>query len=546
MIWDTEPVRHALVSPCPKQPGCWYDAPAAETAVNFFPWFCRFSAGKKAGSPFHLEPWQAWIVRQAYGWRRRDGRRLYRRVMIWVPRKNGKTELLAGVSHISLTALGALGGEVYSIAAHAEQAGIVFRAAQQMATYSPALAANYELRKGSIYCPALHTVFRPLSGQPHGKHGLKCLVLLGDEAHEWKDGDLYQFVRQSMGTWEEPMEWIISTAGLSEGYGLELWDECEKIADGSLDDPETLVVMFRADPEKDDLADPKVWAKANPNLGVSLEREWFASEVKKALQLPRHLNYVKRYHFNIWTSHEVRWLPADEWNACNSHPTDADYWRRLEHEMTGRPCWGGLDLASTRDTNALVWVFPPAGADDRFVVLPRFWWPRASAEAQMRSARIPIAKWEHEGAITLTDGNTADHDSILAQVLEDGARFKVMGLGVDRWNSHQITVDMVSAGVPAVIVEQRMATLSAPAKKLERLVLDGELDHGGHPVLRWQAANAAVRSDDQENIMPAKRRSTGKIDGIAALVTALAVETSGAAADNTYRGYMTASELTIA
>jgi len=534
--YDPAPVAHArALSPKPTFPGAWFDTATADRAVFFFPWFCRFTAGSgksagkivaHAGRAFELAPWQAWIVRQVFGWKRPDGTRLYRRVVIWVPRGNGKTDWAAGVSHLAMTGIGVEGAEVYSIAAHKDQASIVFNAATAMTSYSPALAKVYELRKTSIYCPETNAVFRPLSGKPTGKHGLKCHTLIGDEMHEWPTGDLHQFVRQSMLKWADPLEWLISTAGQNlDGYGHEIWDECEMIANGALDDPETLVVIFAAPPDAtiDQLADPAVQKAANPNYGISVSPEFLAGEVKKARMLPRHLAYVKRYHFNIWAGDSQTWLPADLWARCNARPADRDYWKRFEVELKGRPCHGAFDGASTRDTNALIWLFPPAGPDPKWRILPRFWWPRDQAMAQRSGARIPVESWEADGAITLTPGNTADHTLIGQKIVEDCARFQVKSLGFDPYNVHQLVQDMLAAKVPALTVPQNMKTLSPAAKQLERKVLNGLYDHGGHPVLKWQAACAAVKEDDQENIMPAKRRSSGKIDGIAALTTAEAV-----------------------
>lgn len=536
MTYDPSPVAAARISPRPSLPGAWFDADAAETAVNFFPWFCRFTAGSGrrdgkvvnvAGRPFHLGPWQDWITRQAFGWKREDGTRLYRRVIIWVPRKNGKTEWAAGIAHLALARFGMLGGEVYSIAATTDQAAIVFNAALAMVAQSEALSRIYEPLKRSLYCPALHTVFRPLSGKAHGKHGLKCMALIGDEAHEWRDSELYMFVRQSMGLWAEPLEWIISTGGKPAGFGHELWDESEKIAEGSLDDPETLVVMYGADPKTDDIWSEATWRKANPNFGVSIDAEWFRNEARKARQIPSRLATFKRYHLNIWAEEATTRLPPEHWAACTEYPSDPLAWQKLADKWRGRPCFGGLDLASTRDTNALLWLFPPAGPETRWGLLPRIFWPRDTAEEQVAAARIPVARWESEGAIHLTDGNVADHKAIAAQVIDDCARFQVQQLGVDPFNAHQILVDLNEAGVPLIVVKQRMAELTMPTKMLERLVLSHGFEHGGQPVLKWMAANVAFREDDQGNIMPTKRRSTGRIDGIAATVTALAVAQPG-------------------
>lgn len=524
-------ISTARVSPSPvaqRFAGAWFDTSTADVASHFFPTYLRFTGGPFAGRTFDLQSWQDWIVRTAYGWRRADGTRLYRRIILWVPRKNGKTELLAGVAHLSLLAFaapghGGEGGECYSIAANKDQARIVFRAAQQMAAYSPDLNRHYESRKTSLYCPALNAVMLPLTGKPTGKHGLRCSVLLGDEAHEWPNFDLYDFVRQSMGMWPEPIEWIISTAGIINTPGQELWEECLKIVEGTIDAPDTLVVMFGAD-DGDDIQDPAVWQRANPNLGVSLDRTWFAGEAKKASQLWRYEANFRRYHLNIWTAADTKWIPAEVWSACAGAPADdTEAWRRYADELAGRPCFGGFDGASTKDINALGWLFPPAGPDPKWRILPRFWWPRMSAEAQMRGSRIPFDAWAQRGAITLTDGNVADHDAIAEQIIEDCARFQVQKLGADPFNTHQLLIDLANAGVPVVQVRQGMKTLSAPSKEFERLVLGQDLAHGHHPVLRWMVSNCSIKTDDQDNIMPAKKKSTGKIDGVAATVTALAV-----------------------
>jgi phage terminase large subunit-like protein len=508
MLWDTGPVAAARVSPRPTMPGVTYDPVLAETAVQFFPRYCRHTAGTGkalgkisafAGRPFHLHPVQQWIIRNAFGWLRADGTRLYRRVIIWVPRKNGKTELLAGVSHLSMTALGVAGAEVYSIAATADQAALVFRAAQAMVSYSEQLAAEYELLKNSIYCPALHTAFRPLSGKAAGKHGLKCYVMIGDEAHEWRDGELHQYVRQSMGAWADPMEWIISTAGKPEGYGHELWDQSVEIVEGVVDDPETLVIIFAADKE-DDIADPAIWAKANPLLGVSIGRDYIETEVRRALKTPSLLPFVKRYHFNIWAEDSAqRWIAPDVW--AGTAGSDAYAWRSFEERLAGRICYGGLDLAATRDTNALVWLFPPAGDDDKWVLLPRFWWPREQAEAQRSLARLPIEMWEQTGAITLTPGNVADHDAIERQIREDCDRFRVMHLGVDPMFAFRIIQNLLTDSIPVIEVKPTMVTMSLPSTHFERMATAGEFDHGNHPVLRWQIGSTSIKTGDHGAFM---------------------------------------------
>lgn len=511
-------------SPEPTLAGCYYDIAAADYAVQFIETYCFFTASKSAGQPFRLQPWQADIIRRAFGWKRADGKRLYQRIIIWVPRKNGKTELMAAIAHLCILGDAVSGSETYVIASTIDQARKVFDASSQMVAYSPSLAEWYEPFENSLYCSALNAKYLPLTGKAHGKHGLRCTYMIGDEVHEWKSDELYTYVRQSMISADEPMQWLISTAGVNDGYGVELWDESLQICQGVFEDPKTLVYIWCADPDPAadiDITDPQVWAEANPNLGISVQIDNLEQEARESARSVRRRNSFRCYHLNLWVGNAENWLPIEEWAACN--PGGGERWRDFEAQLAGRQCFGGLDLASTRDWNALVWVFPPEKDGDRWVVLPRFWWPERSMRDAALKSRVPFEKWRENGAFTATPGNAADHDAIVERILDDCARFQVQQIGIDAFNAHGISTRLVGEGAPAVEIRFGMASATQPSKKLERLVLDAHLDHGGHPVLRWMAANVAVRRDANDNIMPTKKHSAGKIDGIAATVMGLAV-----------------------
>lgn len=532
-----EPRFHSLWRP--KPPGAYYDNATAEAAVAFFPAFCRLTEDEWAGNPFVLEPWQAkWIIRPAFGWKRKDGTRLYRRVMIWIPRKNGKTALIAGVSHLLLLGDAVRGAECYSIASSGDQAKLVFEAASAMVAYSPELAEQYEVFEESLYVRATMSRFEFLTGKPRGKHGLKTTYLIGDEVHEWATNRLYTYVRQAMKSRREPMEWLISTAGVEDGYGVELWDESLKICEGTFDDPETLVLIWCAPPaiKDEDLYTERTQREANPNYGISIRPDAIDKEAREAKQSTRSENDYKRYTLNIWVGQDERWLPMPSWNACTDGGPDS--WQDIAARMEGRRCFGGLDLASTKDFNALVWMFPPESEDDpseRWVMLPRFWWPKASMKLAAAKSRIPFEEWERAQAFTATPGNTADHKAIEEQVLADMGRFKVEGLGIDLFNAHSIATSLTEQGVPVELIRFGMLSMSMPSKLLETLVLEERLDHGAHPLLRWMASNVAIRRDSSENYMPCKTASANKIDGIAAGVMALAMASRGPA-QKAYQG----------
>jgi phage terminase large subunit-like protein len=545
----------------PKRSACgryWYDEATADKAVAFFPNHLRLTTAEWAGRPFTLSGWQEHdIIRPLFGWKRADGTRRYRRCVVWVPRKNGKTELAAGIALLMLIGDGEFAGEVYAMASKEDQAKIVFAKASAMVQMSEALSGGMEALKTSIWFPELMASFKPLAGLPKGSHGMNMSGLIGDEVHEWTDDRLYTYVHQSSGARRQPLEFLISTFGQKQGYGWELWQHCEKVLDGTIEDPETLIVVYAADPD-DDWTDPATWAKANPNFPISPKREYLEAECRAAQELPRKENDFKRYHLNIWTEQDVRWLPMDKWDACGlaasgqasgsgglalpeggapdyakASPGKAvgvatmaarnERWRTLDKGMDGRFATAGLDLSTTTDLTALLWTFPPEIEGGRWTVISRFFVPEERILERARRDRVPYDTWRDMGALIATPGNVVDYSYVKKQLYADAERFKAGKVAIDRWNATQIAIEIAAEGLEAELFGQGYASMSAPAKELERLVLDGRLDHGGHPVLRWCAQNVAVETDAAGNIKPSKAKSTERIDGIVALVEALGV-----------------------
>jgi phage terminase large subunit-like protein len=566
-------------NPAPRgDPAFWFDTGAADAAVAFFRDHLHFTKDRWAGKPFILGPWQEHdIIRPLFGWKRADGTRRYRRAIVYVPRKNGKTELAAGVALLMLIGDGTFGPEVYAIAKDEQQARIVFDKAATMVGLSPELGRHLTAFKTSIYCPQLQGAIVPLTGKAEGKHGLNASGIIGDETHEWPDERLYTTVHQSSASRLQPLEFLISTAGIrGRCYGWTLWQEARAILDGSRPDPETLVALYGAGPD-DDWTDEKVWEKANPNLDVSVSRDYLRSECAKARANPRLENDFRRYHLNQWTEQAIRWIPMEAWDRCvaglpasqhQNNPCVAGLpaenpcapglpgsrddgfvapavflprWRD-ESGLAGKLCYGGLDLASTSDIAALAYVFPGEGERDPVRVLWRLFVPEETVGKRAREARVPYDLWVREGALIATPGNVTDYEYILRRLLEDASTFDLALLGVDRWNSSHFITRVTDEGFDRArigLVGQGYASLSAPSKEFERLVMSGRLDHGGHPVARWAAGNVAIEQDPAGNIKPAKNRSADKIDPIAAAIDALfCLQNAGLSQRRVARGFV--------
>lgn len=491
--------------------GYYFDEEAAADAVAFFEEYLVHVKGVRAGQPFLLEKWQTQIVKDIYGWKRPDGTRQYRTAYIEVPRKNGKSTMGAGFALKGLLADGEEGAEVYSVAGDHKQARVVFDIAKHMAEENEMLREMTQRYKYSITDIAGHSSYKAIVAVADSAHGSNPSTVIFDELHVQKNRDLWDAIVTGQGAREQPLLMAITTAGFARNtICREQHDYARKVLDGIIDDPSFYPVIYAAD-EDADWTTPKTWAKANPNLGVSVELGFFKEQVRQAVEQPSKENSFKRLHLNIWTEQDIRWIPMKHWDECD----DGDV--ALE-DLEGCACYAGLDLASTTDIAAFVLVFP---VDGRLYVRPWFWVPKANARKREQTDRVPYLQWEKEGYIELTQGNVIDFTVIRGRIKELGERFDIREIAVDRWNSQQLQTELSGDGFEMVPFGQGYASMSAPTRALEIAFMDKKLAHFGNPVLRWMASNVAVEQDAADNMKPSKKHSYEKIDGIVALIMAL-------------------------
>lgn len=522
--------------------GAWFDEGAAGAACAFFPRYLRFTEGEFAGRPFELQPWQRdRIIRPTFGWKRENGTRLIRTVYLAVGKKNGKTELGAGIGIIMVCADGEYGAQVYSTAMDKDQAKIAFNKACRMIVLSDTLKGELEVYKTAIFCPELMSSFKALSSSVVTKYGFNPSCNLADETHAMVDGALFQVIHDGFAGRRQPLEVLMTTGGENLfGWGWEQHQYAEKVRDGLIEDPSFLPVIFAAD-EDDDWTDEEVWAKANPNLDISVKRDFLRDQVAKALHNERLEGNFKRFHLTIWTSIGAKPISMKAWRACAGELDVAELAKSLE----GRSCFGGLDLASKADLTSLVLVFPPVDEGEPWKVLVWFWLPAANMAKRVKGDRVPYDLWAKRDFIELTEGKVVDYDVIRARIsgadvfknlakppatveaLEPdagglAAKYDIQEIAFDRWNSTQLVTQLMGDGHTMVEFGQGFRSFAAPTKELiEVLVPGGRLAHGGNPVLAWNADNLRLNKDPADNMKPDKAKAEEKIDGMVALIMGL-------------------------
>jgi phage terminase large subunit-like protein len=468
--------------------------------------------GKFARQRFDLRPWQVQIVKKLFK-RRKDGLRQYRTCLLMLPRKNGKSELAAAVALYGLLGDGEIGAEVYSAASDKDQAALVFNVAASMVRADPVLDGQCEIvdSQKRIVHRKSGSVYRAISAEAYSKHGFNASMVVYDELHAAPNRELWDVLSTSMGARTQPLMFAISTAGYDRHSILwELYDHAKKVEETPDLDPSFLPLLYEA-PREADWLDEKVWKAANPALGDFRSLDEMRIAANRAKAIPAQQNTFRRLYLNQWTEQAERWIDMSTWDL-GATPVDRE-------GLRGRPCYLGLDLASTRDVTALVAVFPDD--DGGFDVLPFFWVPEDTMTARVTRDRVPYDQWQSDGQLFTTSGNVCDYDVIREFVRELADEFDIREIAFDRWGATQLVTQLQGDGATCVPIGQGFASLSAPTKELEKLILSGQVRHGGHPVLRWMAGNVAVEQDPAGNVKPSKKKSTERIDGVVALVMAL-------------------------
>ena len=496
-------------------PTSHYDKAKADRAVKFIENLCH-TKGKWAGKRFWLLPWQEQLIRDIFGIVKPDGYRQFRTAFVEICKKVGKSELAAAVALYLLYADNEPSAEVYGAAADRQQASIVFDVARQMVEMSPALLKRSKLMTATkrIVNYGNSGYYQVLSAEVGGKHGFSVSGLVFDEIHTQPNRQLYDVLTKgSSDARQNPLHFIITTAGTDRhSIAYELHTKAVDILEGRRVDPTFYPVVYGLK-DDEDWEDEANWYKVNPSLGYTVDIERLRDAYREAKQNPADEVTFKWLRLNMWVSSTVAWIPDAIFMKGNEEIDLA--------ALEGRDCYGGLDLSSTGDITALVLMFPPRDEDEKYILLPFFWVPEETIPQRVKAASVPYDIWERQGYLLSTEGNVIHYDFIEKFINDLAEKYHIVEIAVDRWNATQMIQNLEGDGFTMVPFGQGFASMSGPTKDFYRLLMEGQIIHGGHPVLRWMAGNVVVDTDPAGNIKVTKAKSKEKIDGIVAAIMAL-------------------------
>jgi len=492
-----------------------FDKAKAEHAANFINCL-KHTKGRWRGVPFELLPWQDTIIRDIFGTIKENGYRQYNTAYVEIPKKNGKSELAAGVALYMACGDGEWGAEVYGCASDRQQASIVFDVAVDMVDQCPALKKRIKpvmSVKRLVYKPT-NSFYQVLSAEAYTKHGLNVHAVIFDELHAQPNRELFDVMTKGSGDARtQPLFFLITTAGNDRNsVCFEQHQKAEDIILGRKIDPTFYPVIYGAS-EDEDWSSEKVWYQANPSLGHTIDIEKVRNAWLSAKDNPAEENIFRQLRLNQWVKQSTRWMQMDKWDTCD-FPVDVEV-------LKGRECYGGLDLSSSIDITAFVLVFPPRDEKENYIILPFFWIPEENMRLRVRRDHVPYDVWVQQGFLETTEGNVIHYGFIEKYIDDLGKQFHIKEIAFDRWGAVQMVQNLEGLGFTVVPFGQGFKDMSPPSKRLMELTLEKRLSHSGHPVLRWMMDNIFIRQDPAGNIKPDKEKSTEKIDGAVATVMAL-------------------------
>lgn len=523
----------------------YFDTEAADYAQGFFPTFLRHHIGEFDGQAFEPLPYQRYLLRAMFGWKRAsDGLRRFRKVFLAVPKGNGKSPFCSGLGLFLAFFDHEPGAEAYAVAADKKQARIVFDTSKVMVEKSPDLRDLCEVYTDSIKLKGSTESYQVLSSDASTKHGFRPHAILFDEYHAQPSRDLSDALMRGMGKRRQPLLIMVTTAGDDdESICFEEWDYGRRVVSGSVIDPTYLPMIFEAS-EKDDWSKEEIWRRVNPGFGITIKKDYFISESSAAQVEPRKRNSFIQMHTNRWTNSAVAWIPVEWWDACRGDFTD--------EQLRLLSCAAGLDMAQKIDLAAFSVVFkePLKGKAPEVLEVAKegthgkpvivevslnfrlyaktfFWLPEETARDRAREGFDSYLRWGEMGLLTLTEGAVIDYDRIFKDVTEKIVpRFPLLKQGRIGYDPAFAT-DIANrlrdkAGLTTVEVLQNYQHISEPCQIFEGLVKSKRLVHDGNALLRWNAENVAIKRDDAGRIRPVKPKKPGKkIDGIVATLMGL-------------------------
>lgn len=491
-----------------------FDEELANRPIEFIEKFCKHSKGKWAGKPVILDLWQKVIVQSIFGFVDINNIRKYKEVLVIVARKNGKSTLLSAIALYMLFGDKEGGAQVCCVASKKDQAKIVFNEAKNMVIQSPALSKHIKKRKSDLYVPITFSTFEPLASDSNTLDGLNMHCGIIDELHSIKDRNIYDVSKQSMSARQQPILFIISTAGFVRGSIYDdMYEYAENVLNGIVLDERFLCFIYELDARRE-WTNEEDWQKANPALNTIKSIEYMQENVQRAKDDKTYLPTVLTKDFNVRETGVGSWLNFEDIN--NTETFDIS-------EFYNTYAVAGVDLSSVGDlTCATVLI----RKNKKIFCLQMYWIPEEKAEQKEKEDHVPYKIWKNNGYIRFCSGNKVNYSDVTAWFIELREKYHIYVLwcGFDSWNAEYWVKEMRNNSFTLEEVIQGAKTMSSPMKLLASELEAKDINYNNNPILKWCLTNTQIEIDKNENIRPVKgKNQKQRIDGAVSMIDAYVI-----------------------
>lgn len=486
-----------------------FDEVRAWRPIRFIERKCKPSKGDF--NKLVLQPWQHFIVGSMFGWVHKDSKlRRFREAVIFVGRKNGKTTLESGLADYMAGFDGENGANVYFLANSQKQSSLLFEESKNMIDKSPYLKERFVTTRSEIRYPKTDSKIVNMSAEKNNKDGENLHFGVFDEIHEYQDYSLINVMKRSRGTRSQPLIVYITTAGyVLDGPLMDFVDNGKDTLNNYKDsvDERTFYFLAKLD-DAEEMDDPRMWIKANPNFGLMKVPDMI-QDFNKDRKNPKELADWITKQFNIFSN-------IDELSFVTMDIIEKNSKTMNIHELDGRKCVGGYDLSNSEDFTSACLEFP---LDDGSVyILEKSWIPRSRYDTARNPERIQ--EWNERGELQIIPGDYVKFEYIYDWFIEMSKKYDIEEIRFDPAKSFGLNKAMEDYGFTTVEVRQGFITLGSPMQNFKEMLLDGKVITNNSKLWRWYLANVKLVQDRNENWMPTKQSRSRKIDGFAAALDA--------------------------
>lgn len=497
----------------------YFDEAEACRMLNFGERYCYQWEGDWQGLLIQWQNWQRFIFEQVYGWIRKDtGTRRFDEVYVQVAKKNGKSTTCAVLIDYHLNADDKINTpKVFTAANNEDQAKICVNMAGRIIEASPVLQELLEDGILKIFkykdniTEIIHTEKNGLvkafsketsdrkSKTSGGKHGVNASLGVVDEFGMSPDHGASKAIKTSMASRKERLMFYITTAGFNMDGPC--YQELRKVGiqvlEGTIIKDNYLPIIYEMDPE-DDWKDEKNWFKCNPNLDVSVNREFLRGMVSDAITYGGRTEVdVKTLNFNMWVDSPEVFISSEIWDT-NTHVA----------VETSDECYGGLEVGPSGEVSALALLFP--GEITRI----KMTWMLAEEALKTNDFYR-----DHRDLIKVDPGNVLDNEVAIGWIAEEFQKYNLHSFCFPKpQENNSIVQGLIKQGYQGNPISQGVSAIAAPTDQWEKLLRSGKIEHFKDPILKYQNSNClAIKKEAGTRI-----EKNGKVLGIYSCINAVA------------------------